>query len=74
MRLPLDAVAHRFAAGSRLRLVVAGSSHPHYARNTGTGEPPDTAAATVVSTRTVAVADGVSRLVLPVSAAGRTPG
>jgi putative CocE/NonD family hydrolase len=66
VRLPLDALAHRFAAGSRLRLVVAGSSHPHYARNTGTGEPPDTAVRTVVSTRTVAVAGGVSRLVLPV--------
>ena len=74
VRLPLDAVAHRFAAGSRLRLVVAGSSHPHPARNTGSGQPPDTATATVVSTRTVAVADGVSRLLLPVSAAGRTPG
>ncbi|SDO73445.1 hypothetical protein SAMN05660199_02470 [Klenkia soli] len=67
VRLQLDPVAHRFAAGSRLRVVVAGSSHPHYARNTGTGEPPATAVRTVVSTRTVAVAGGVSRLVLPVS-------
>ena len=74
VRLQLDAVAHRFATGSRLRLVVAGSSHPHYARNTGTGEPPATAVRTVVSTRTVAVAGGASRLVLPVRRGGRTPG
>ncbi|MCO7218706.1 CocE/NonD family hydrolase [Klenkia sp. PcliD-1-E] len=74
LRLELDAVAHRFPAGSRLRLVVAGSSHPHWARNTGTGEPPETAVRTVRSTRTVSVAGGASRLLLPVSPAGRTPG
>ncbi|MEI4270927.1 CocE/NonD family hydrolase [Klenkia sp. LSe6-5] len=66
VRLELDPVAHRFPAGARLRLVVAGSSHPHWARNTGTGEPPETAVRTVASTRTVAVAEGASRLVLPV--------
>ncbi|SCX50580.1 hypothetical protein SAMN03159343_2435 [Klenkia marina] len=66
VRLELDPVAHLFPAGSRLRLVVAGSSHPHWARNTGTGEPPETAVRTVVSSRTVTVADGASRLVLPV--------
>ncbi len=74
VRLALDPVAHRFPAGSRLRLVVAGSSHPHWARNPGTGEPPETAVRTVRSTRTVTVAGGASRLVLPVSPAGRTPG
>lgn len=70
VRLELDAVAHRFPAGSRIRLVVAGSSHPHYARNTGTGEPPETAVRTVRSTRTVGLADGASRLLLPVSPGG----
>jgi len=31
-------VAHRFSAGSRLRLQVSSGAHPRYARNTGTGE------------------------------------
>ena len=31
-------VAHRFGAGSRLRLQVSSGAHPRYARNTGTGE------------------------------------
>ena len=32
-------IAHRFAAGHRLRLLVAGGAHPRYARSFGTGEP-----------------------------------
>ena len=40
VRLELDAVAHRFRAGSRLRVLVAGGSHPRFVRNLGTGEPP----------------------------------
>ncbi len=36
-------VAHRFRAGSRLRLQVSSGAHPRYARNTGTGEPLATA-------------------------------
>ena len=36
--------AHRFAAGHRLRALVASGAHPRYARNTGTGEPLATAA------------------------------
>jgi putative CocE/NonD family hydrolase len=35
--------AHRFRAGHRVRVLVAGGAHPRYARNTGTGEPPQTA-------------------------------
>jgi uncharacterized protein len=38
VRLELDAIAHRFRAGSRLRVLIAGGSHPRYARNLGTGE------------------------------------
>ena len=57
VRLELDAVAHRFAAGARIRLLVAGGSHPRFARNLGTGEPQ------LSGSR-------VSRLVLP---AGPTP-
>jgi putative CocE/NonD family hydrolase len=41
--------AHRFAAGHRVRVLVAGGAHPRYARNAGTGEPPQSA------TRLVAV-------------------
>lgn len=41
--------AHRFAAGHRVRVLVAGGAHPRYARNAGTGEPPQAA------TRLVAV-------------------
>ena len=37
--IELDAVAHRFRAGSRIRVLVAGGSHPRFARNLGTGEP-----------------------------------
>ena len=35
LRLELDTTAYRFAAGSRVRLVVAGGSHPVYARRLG---------------------------------------
>jgi uncharacterized protein len=35
--------AHRFAAGQRVRLLVAGGAHPRYARNPGTGDAPATA-------------------------------
>jgi uncharacterized protein len=43
VRFELWPVAHRFAAGSRLRLQVSSGAHPRYARNTGTGEPLATA-------------------------------
>lgn len=38
VRLELDDVAYRFSAGSRIRVMVAGGSHPRFARNLGTGE------------------------------------
>jgi len=31
--------AHRFAAGNRVRVLIASGAHPRYARNPGTGEP-----------------------------------
>ena len=37
--IELDAVAHKFRAGSRIRVLIAGGSHPRFARNLGTGEP-----------------------------------
>ncbi|WP_372478745.1 CocE/NonD family hydrolase [Streptomyces albireticuli] len=37
--VPMSSTAHRFAAGHRVRLQIAGGAHPRFARNTGTGEP-----------------------------------
>jgi putative CocE/NonD family hydrolase len=65
-RLELDAIAHRFAAGHRIRLVVAGGCHPHWERNLGTGEDPATSVRLAPSQRTIELAS--SRLVLPVGA------
>jgi len=59
--------AHRFPAGSRLRLIVAGGSHPQFARNLGTGENPGTGATLRPALHTIGTA-GASRLVLPVPA------
>ncbi|HEY1511543.1 MAG TPA: CocE/NonD family hydrolase [Solirubrobacteraceae bacterium] len=36
-------IAHRFAAGRRIRLQVSSGAHPRYARNPGTGEDPNVA-------------------------------
>ena len=59
----LGPTAHRFAAGHRIRLLVAGGAHPRYLRNYGTGEPPGPATR-LVSTDTT-VGNG-SVLLLPV--------
>jgi putative CocE/NonD family hydrolase len=71
VRIELDTIAHRFAAGSRIRLLVAGGSHPRFARNTGTGEPPVTARRLVPANHVVHHGQGgISRLVLPASVPG----
>ena len=58
-------MAHRFVAGARLRLLVAGGSHPQFARNLGTGENPGTGVG-LVARHTIHHGDGgSSRLVLP---------
>ena len=64
VRLELDPMAHRFAAGSRLRLLVAGGSHPHWARNLGTDEHPATATKLRPAAHTIGAG---SKLTLPVS-------
>ena len=66
VRVDLDAMAHRFAAGHRIRLLVAGGAHPRFARNLGTGEPAASATALRPSHRTIGV-DGRSRVLLPVA-------
>jgi putative CocE/NonD family hydrolase len=67
VRLELDAIAHRFRAGSRIRVLIAGGSHPRYARNLGTGEPTATAGQLKGSTHELHF--GISRMLLPVEAA-----
>jgi predicted acyl esterase len=66
VRLELDAVAHRFSAGSRIRVIVAGGSHPRFARNLGTGEPVISGQSMKPATHTVFHGEGgQSRLTLP---------
>jgi putative CocE/NonD family hydrolase len=64
----LDPVAHRFRAGSRIRVLVAGGSHPRFARNLGTDDPPATGRRLRPATHTVHLGDGASRLRLPAGA------
>lgn len=69
VRMDLDAVAHRFRAGSRIRLLIAGGAHPRFSRNPGTGEAPITAQRLVAATHTVFHGtDARSRLILPTTA------
>ncbi|HVQ49257.1 MAG TPA: CocE/NonD family hydrolase [Mycobacterium sp.] len=66
VRIELDAVAHRFKAGSRIRVLIAGGSHPRFARNLGTGEPLISGRRLASATHTVHLGEGgTSRLVLP---------
>ncbi len=64
IRLELDAISHRFRAGSRLRVLIAGGSHPRYARNLGTGETTGSGRRLKPSTHELHF--GASRVVLPV--------
>jgi uncharacterized protein len=63
--IELDAVAHKFRAGSRIRVLIAGGSHPRFARNLGTGEPLSIGRRLRPATHTVHVGGGASRLRLP---------
>ena len=73
VRLELDAVAYKFRAGSRIRLIVAGGSHPRFARNLGTGEPVLTGRSMKPATHTVHHGlGGQSRLTLPAGSAPPT--
>ena len=60
----LDGIAHRFRAGSRIRVLIAGSWSPRYARNLGAGEPVLTGRQLTPATH--AVHYGRSQLLLPV--------
>lgn len=64
--IQLDAMAHRFRPGTRIRLQVSGGAHPRYARNLGTDEEPATGTRLAPSARTISHGDGgYSRIVLP---------
>lgn len=65
VRLQLMPVAHRFRAASRIRLLVAGGSHPQFARNLGTAENPGTSSAIAPVRHTIEL--GESQLLLPCS-------
>ncbi|MDT0567282.1 CocE/NonD family hydrolase [Streptomyces sp. DSM 3412] len=66
VRVRLDACAHEVKAGHRIRLLIAGGSHPRYARNEGTGALPGTGSELRPCTHTVHHDSGaVSRVVLP---------
>ncbi|MBS4729905.1 CocE/NonD family hydrolase [Mycobacterium sp. SM1] len=68
LTIELDPIAHRFRAGSRIRVLIAGGCHPRYARNLGTGEPLVTGVRMKPATHSVHF--GFSRLLLPVSPDG----
>ncbi len=64
----LRATAHRFRSGHRIRLVIAGGSHPQFARNLGTDEHQSTTAAMRPARHTVRHGEGGrSTLVMPVT-------
>ena len=65
VRLELDPIAHRFAPGSRIRVLVAGGCHPRYARNLGTGEAPISGSRMMPSTHTIRHG-AATKLLLPV--------
>jgi len=64
VRVELDPVAHRFAAGNRIRLLVCGGSFPRWERNLGTSEPAGTAVTMARSHQSIDLA--ASRVRLPV--------
>ena len=69
--LRLEALAHRFTPGTRIRLQISGGAHPRYARNLGTDEDPATSSKLASSRRTIFHGDGgFSRIVLPCPIAG----
>lgn len=68
VHLKLDEIAHRFRAGSRIRVLVAGGSHPRFTRNLGTGEDQGSGRRMRAVTHTIHHGGG-SRLLLPTGAA-----
>lgn len=64
-------IAHRFAAGHRIRLQISSGAHPRYVRNPGTGEDPLTAKTLrAVNVELLHGRERPSSLTLPVMTAG----
>ena len=71
IQIRLEAMAHRFLPGTRIRLQVSGGAHPRYARNLGTGRDPATSTEMATSRRTICHGEGgFSRVLLPTSTLG----
>lgn len=65
-------IAHRFAAGNRIRLQISSGAHPRYVRNPGTGEDPLTAEKPrAVDVELLYGPEQPSSLLLPATAPGR---
>jgi uncharacterized protein len=64
VRITLDAVAHTFPAGARIRLMIAGGSHPRFVRNSGSGEKLSTGRTLATARHTIELG-AATRLVLP---------
>lgn len=64
VRIELDPIARAFPAGSRIRVKVAGGSHPRFLRNLGTGESA-LSGTTVATARHLVHLGERSRLILP---------
>lgn len=64
VRIELDPVAWTFPVGSRIRVLIAGGSHPRFLRNLGTGEPVATATTYRTARHTVGFGEA-TRLILP---------
>jgi putative CocE/NonD family hydrolase len=65
VELELDPCAHRFAAGSRIGLIVGGGSFPRYARNLGTPGNRTEGTELRSSRHAIRLANGASWLSLP---------
>jgi predicted acyl esterase len=64
--LELDPMAHRFAAGSRIGLLIGGGTFPRYARNLGMPGNRTQGTQTARTHQSVDLASGVSTVSLPV--------
>jgi len=65
VQIELTPIAHRFTAGHRIRIAVAGGAYPHFPSSPGTGENPALAAGRVANRHTIRLSG--SYVSLPVS-------
>jgi putative CocE/NonD family hydrolase len=55
VNIDVGPVAHRFASGHRIRLLISSAAHPFFNRNLGTGESPRTATTILVAHQGVSI-------------------